>query len=30
MREVVERRDISEKQKRKILCDNTLRFFGCG
>jgi predicted TIM-barrel fold metal-dependent hydrolase len=28
MREVLEREDISEKQKRKILCDNTLRFFG--
>ena len=29
MREVLERHDISESQKRKILCDNTLRFFGC-
>jgi predicted TIM-barrel fold metal-dependent hydrolase len=28
MVEVLERRDISEKQKTKILCDNTLRFFG--
>jgi predicted TIM-barrel fold metal-dependent hydrolase len=28
MLEVVERRDISDSQKRKILCDNTLRFFG--
>jgi uncharacterized protein len=28
MREVLERHDISESQKRKILCDNTLRFFG--
>jgi uncharacterized protein len=28
MREVLERHDISENQKRKILCDNTLRFFG--
>lgn len=28
MLEVLERRDISDSQKRKILCDNTLRFFG--
>jgi predicted TIM-barrel fold metal-dependent hydrolase len=28
MAEVLERRDISENQKRKILCDNTVRFFG--
>ena len=30
MAEVLERRDLSENQKRKILCDNTLRFFGTG
>ena len=28
MREVLDRHDISAGQKRKILCDNTLRFFG--
>ena len=28
MREIIERHDLSETQKRKILCDNTLRFFG--
>ena len=27
MREVLERHDLSADQKRKILCDNTLRFF---
>ena len=28
IREILERHDLSESQKRKILCDNTLRFFG--
>ena len=28
MKEVLDREDISDEQKRKILCDNTLRFFG--
>jgi predicted TIM-barrel fold metal-dependent hydrolase len=28
MREILERRDLSEVQKRKVLCDNTVRFFG--
>ncbi|MBM4260191.1 MAG: hypothetical protein FJ145_02000 [Deltaproteobacteria bacterium] len=30
MKEILERHDLSEVQKRKILCDNTLRFFGQG
>jgi len=28
MKEILERHDLSEAQKRKVLCDNTLRFFG--
>jgi predicted TIM-barrel fold metal-dependent hydrolase len=28
MTEILERKDLTETQKRKILCDNTLRFFG--
>jgi predicted TIM-barrel fold metal-dependent hydrolase len=28
MKEILERHDLSETQKRKVLCDNTLRFFG--
>jgi uncharacterized protein len=27
MKEILERHDLSEAQKRKILCDNTVRFF---
>ncbi len=27
MKEILERHDLSETQKRKVLCDNTLRFF---
>ena len=28
MKEILERHDLSEVQKRKVLCDNTVRFFG--
>jgi uncharacterized protein len=27
MKEILQRNDLSEAQKRKVLCDNTLRFF---
>jgi predicted TIM-barrel fold metal-dependent hydrolase len=27
MKEILERHDLSEAQKRKVLCDNTVRFF---
>ena len=29
MTEILERKDLTETHKRKFLCDNTLRFFGC-
>jgi predicted TIM-barrel fold metal-dependent hydrolase len=28
MKEILERHDLSEVQKRKVLCDNTVQFFG--
>jgi predicted TIM-barrel fold metal-dependent hydrolase len=28
MKEILERHDLLEVQKRKVLCDNTVRFFG--
>jgi predicted TIM-barrel fold metal-dependent hydrolase len=28
MKEILERHDLTEVQKRKVLCDNTVRFFG--
>jgi hypothetical protein len=28
MKEILERHDLTETQKRKVLCDNTVRFFG--